>query len=114
MRFMAAVSRRCKKTKRGKARPTLLKPSRYGPISRSHSAHTVLLLKSLALEEPHLHAGQLYNVVVIEPMGLRSDRYAVDLRIVVFLAAVDVHDEIAFGTAVDRGKVDLRADERGE
>src|SRR5258708_33044166 len=99
MRFMAAVSRRCTKTKQGKARPTLLKPSRYGPISRSHSAHTVLLLESLALEEPHLHAGQLYNVVVIEPTGLRSDRYAVDLRIVVFLAAVDVHDEIAFGTA---------------
>src|SRR5271167_283000 len=69
---------------------------------------------SLALEEPHLHAGELHDVVVVQTPGLWSDRDAVDLRVVIFFAAIDVHDEIAFGAPSDGGNLNAWTPERGE
>ena len=68
----------------------------------------------LALEEPHLHAGQLHHIIVIQAPGLRSNGHAVDLRIVVFLAAVHVHDEVAFGAARNGRHLHTRTAESGE
>src|SRR5580700_1595880 len=68
----------------------------------------------LALEEPHLHAGELDHVVVVEAACLRTDGNAVDLRVVVFLAAVDVHDEVPFGAPRDRGDLHTGTAEGGE
>src|SRR5579859_3044235 len=68
----------------------------------------------LALEEPHLHAGELNDVVVVEPTRLRTDGDAIHLREVVVLAAVDVHDEVALGAPRDRRDLHAGAAERGE
>src|SRR5271155_3559218 len=68
----------------------------------------------LALEEPHLHAGQLHDIVVVQATRLRSDRHTVDLREVILLAAVDVDDEVAFGAARDGRDLYSRAAQRGQ
>src|ERR1700722_15162819 len=91
-----------------KAKPIWLQPPRFGRPWRSNSNAAESLPnrrrplerhQPLALEEPHLPARELPPIVVVQPSSLRSDRYTVDLRIVVFLAAVHVHDEVAFGAA---------------
>src|SRR3984957_2178985 len=85
-------------------RPTSPEPQRCRAPSRTNSNATGSPRRSLtqrpsgsALEEPHLHAGQLHDVIVVEPPRLRPDRHSIDLRIIVFLTAVHVHDEVAFG-----------------
>ena len=67
---------------------------------------------TLAFEESHLHAGQQDHIVVLQLAGLLADAAAVDQRIVVRLAAVDVHDEEAIGAARDRRDLHARAAER--
>ena len=60
-----------------------------------------------ALEEPHLHARELHDVVVVQPARLCAGRNAVDEREVAVPAALDVDDVVAVGAARDRG--DLHA-----
>src|SRR5271168_767662 len=83
----------------------------YGSCRRTSTSPAK---RRLALEEPHFHARQLHDVVVVQTPGLRSDRDAVDLRIVIFLAAVHVHDEIAFGAPRDGRDLNARTPERGK
>src|SRR6266850_5580909 len=65
-------------------------------------------------EESHLYPGELNDVIVTEPGRLSSDGGAVEQRIVPGLAAVDMHDEIAFGAPRDRGNLYAWAPERGQ
>src|ERR1700722_4604395 len=46
-----------------------------------------------ALEEPHLDSGQLDDIVVVQPRGLRTNGRAIEQREVVGLLAVHVDDE---------------------
>src|SRR4051794_7715812 len=55
-----------------------------------------------ANEKPHLHARQLDDVIVSQPGSLSANGCAIEQRIVVNLAAVDMDDEVAFRPASDR------------
>ena len=67
-----------------------------------------------ACEETHFDASQLYDVVVVELPGLRTDGLPVDERVVTFLATLDVDDEIALCTTRYRRNLDAGAAERGQ
>src|SRR3984957_18694489 len=99
-RCTAAASPKCARTRPQRARQTLRMRRNSGPRSPKNSRSAASSpddpRKPLALEEPHLDSGELHHVVVVQTTGLRSDGHAVDLRIIVFFAAVDVHDEVAF------------------
>src|SRR5450432_382449 len=90
----------------------LASPSSASPHSRARYPTNCCAGSASAslsvLEESHLDASELHDIVVVEPPCLRSDGNAVDQRIVVFLFAVDMHDVIPFGAARDGGDLDTR------
>ena len=73
------------------------------------SGQTLAIDEAQLSKNPILTPGELHHVVVVEPAGLRTDGHAIDQRVIVFLAAVDVHDEIALGAARDRRDLYARA-----
>src|SRR5271163_4729508 len=89
-----------------------MRTRKYGSCRRTSTSPAKR--RRLAFEEPHFYAGQLHDIVVIQTPGLRPDRDAVDLRIIIFLAAIDVHDEVALGAPCDCGHLNPRTPESGE
>ena len=68
----------------------------------------------LGFEESHLYSGQLYDVIVGQPLCLRPDRLAVDQREVTFFAGLNMHDVITFSTASDCSDLHARATQSRE
>src|SRR4051812_42887042 len=99
------------------------RPSRVGYIWAACAKHSSTIARPIAIrarcclrvssleEEFHLHAGELDDVVILEPVGRRADLLAVHVGP---RRALDMGDEVALRPAREDRHLHARLAERGE